>query len=97
MKVGPTVRTPWLPVVVFEGAVFEGSLEAAGAVLAGALPFAGAGLVGACDCDTFFAFSSVTTMSPCWAAVDLSSMFFSASAQLWPAALHEQVGLNFCR
>ena len=48
-------------------------------------------------CDIFLALSSVTMMSPCCSAAALSSMVFSASDQVWPAALQEQDGLNSWR
>ena len=54
-----------------------------------------AGLFGACD--IFLALSSVTMISPCCWAAAVSSMVFSASAQVCPGALHEQDGLNSWR
>ena len=44
--------------------------------------------------DIFLALSSVTMMSPCCSAAALSSMVFSASDQVCPAALQAQDGLN---
>src|SRR3979409_2142821 len=105
MKVGPTER-----IGLFSGAVppedaagLAGVLGAgvasggAGvAVVAGAAPF----LAGAADFAgraIFLALSSVTMMSPCCSAAALSSMVFNASAQVCPAALHEQDGLNSLR
>ena len=82
MKVGPTVRI-CLPLDdASEGAAvaFCGVAEA-GAVVA-TVPFlAGVALV-CCGRDIFLALSSVTMMSPCCSAAALSSMFFSASAQV---------------
>ena len=49
--------------------------------------FWAAGVVAVFGCDIFFELSSVTMMSPCWAAAALSSMFFSASDHVWPTAL----------
>src|ERR1700744_546036 len=103
MKVGPTERIGLFAGAVLEGAaaVLAGSSGAAGvattAVLAAVVPLlaaAGVGLAGARD--IFLALSSVTMISPCW-AVAVSSMVFSASAQVCPGALHEQVGLNSWR
>ena len=47
--------------------------------------------------DIFLALSSVTMMSPCCSAAALSSMVFSASDQVCPAALQAQDGLNSWR
>ena len=47
--------------------------------------------------DIFLALSSVTMISPCCSAAALSSMLFSASDQVCPAALQEQDGLNSWR
>src|ERR1700675_730947 len=100
MKVGPTVR------ICLSLAVAVGAAEvASGAGVAGAVavvpvvpffefataPFVGGGR------DIFFALSSVTMMSPCCSAAALSSMFFSASDQVCPAALQEQDGVNSWR
>ena len=103
MKVGPTERIGLLSVEVPEVAVVvldaagAGAGVASGAVVADVVPFlAGAG-AGACFTgarDIFFALSSVTMISPCCSAAALSSMVFSASDQVCPAALHEQDGLN---
>jgi hypothetical protein len=79
-------------------ALAGGPAVGAGSGAAAVAPFlvaAGAGLV--CGRDIFFALSSVTMTSPCCSAAALSSMLFSASDQVWPAALHEQDGLNSCR
>ena len=66
-------------VVAFEPAPF---LDPAGVV----------DLLGACD--IFLALSSVTMISPCCWAAAVSSMVFSASAQVCPGALQEHEGLN---
>src|SRR6266446_9638450 len=98
MKVGPTDRIGLFSEgVPEEGAAGLGGASGAGVAsgTAAAVPFlaaAGAGLV--CGRDIFFAFSSVTMMSPCCSAAALSSMLFSASDHVWPAALHAQDGLN---
>src|ERR1700690_2592096 len=103
MKVGPTERigllsdeVPEVAVVGLDAAGAGGGV-ASGAVVADVAPFlAGAG-AGACFTgarDIFFALSSVTMMSPCCSAAALSSMVFSASDQVCPAALHAQDGLN---
>ncbi len=94
MNVGPTDR-----IGLFEG------VEAVGAVSAGlvwgasafAAEFFFCELLSLVGCEIFRAPSSVTMMSPCWAAVALSSSPFSASAHVWPAALHEHDGLNSWR
>src|SRR5260363_149768 len=95
MKVGPTVRiclSPPAPVVV-------SAVAAGGAASAGAAPFlaAVAGGLPVWRCCIRLALSSVTMMSPCSAALARSSIDFSASAQVWPGALHEQDGLNSVR
>src|SRR3954463_9005896 len=100
-KLGPTERIGLfsegvVAVPVSAGGGAAGALAVAG----GAAPFlalpAGAPLV-SCRCCIFFALSSVTMMSPCCSAAALSSADFSASAQLWPAALQEHDGLNSLR
>src|SRR6202167_5636047 len=104
MKVGPTDRIGLLVGAVPEaGVVLVGSSGAEGVVVAvvavEAAPFLAVadvvGLVGARD--IFLALSSVTMISPCCWAAAVSSMVFSASAQVCPAALHEQDGLNSWR
>src|SRR5258707_5603010 len=102
MKVGPTERigllSGALPVetaAVFAAGSGAGVASGAAAAGAGGEPFlagAAACLVGARD--IFLALSSVTMMSPCCSAAALSSMLFSASDQVCPAALHAQDGLN---
>src|SRR5207253_2153382 len=97
MKVGPTVRTDLslsLAVAVVSGG---------GAVVAGAaavVPFLAGGdggaLFGCARCCIRLALSSVTMMSPC-STPALSSTDFSASDQVWPAALQAQEGLNSVR
>src|SRR4051812_13082518 len=104
MKVGPTERIGLsLPAPVESPGGAEASGAAAGGALAvvagGAAPFlaeAGAAFA-AGGRAIFFALSSVTMMSPCCSAVALSSMLFSASDQVCPAALHAQDGLNSVR
>src|SRR5260370_679463 len=97
MKVGPTERIGLLSV---SGGDAAAPVDASGggaepAVLAEGAPFlAAAGVAFGCGRDIFFALSSVTMMSPCCSAAALSSMDFSASDQVWPAALHAQDGLN---
>jgi hypothetical protein len=101
---GPTDRIGLLAgAAAEEAAVVLAGSSGAGAVVAvvavEGVPFLAAadvvGLVGARD--IFLALSSVTMISPCcWAAV-VSSMVLSASAQVCPAALHEQDGLNSWR
>src|SRR5215471_17874956 len=102
MKVGPTERICLLsvavPLVVGGGAdaVASGGAVVLSAV-AGAPPLlAEAGAAFPCDrcCCIRLALSSVTMMSPCCSAAALSSIDFSASDEVWPAALHEQLGLN---
>src|SRR4051794_39506310 len=91
MKVGPTVRiclSPPAPVVASADA---------GAASAGAAPFLAAVGLPVWRCCIRFALSSVTMMSPCCSALVLSSIDFSASAQVWPGALQEQLGLNSVR
>jgi hypothetical protein len=84
------------------GSAGGGDASGAGAVAvvaAGAEPFlaeTGAALV-AGGRAIFFALSSVTMMSPCCSAVAFSSMVFSASDQVCPAALHAHDGLNSVR
>src|ERR1700687_6168824 len=99
MKVGPTVRICLSPVVPVEGTGASGAGVAGAVAVVPAAPFfpvAGAPFVGRGRA-IFFALSSVTMMSPCCSAAALSSMFFSASDQVCPAALQEQVGLNSWR
>src|ERR1700690_1001996 len=108
MNVGPTERIGFFSGPVVVGVVLEAAAAGAGAgagvasgvVVADVAPFlAGAG-AGACFTgarDIFFALSSVTMMSPCCSAAALSSMVFSASDQVCPAALHAQDGLNSWR
>src|ERR1700751_549783 len=102
MKVGPTVRICLLSDVVVVASA--GGVDAADASGAGgggggavAAPFrVEAGLLSG-RCCIRLALSSVTMMSPCCSAAALSSIDFSASDQVWPGALHEQVGLNSVR
>src|SRR5438045_6712198 len=98
MKVGPTVR------IGFFSSVAAGAGSAAGAAGAGAVavvaaPFLAApfGGCGCARCCIFLALSSVTMMSPCCSTRALSSTDFSASDQVWPAALQAQDGLNSVR
>ena len=95
MKVGPTVRTLSLSSAV--AVVSAGAAVAAGAaaVPAGAAPFLGGGGApfGCARCCIRFALSSVTMMSPC-STPALSSTDFSASDQVWPAALQAQDGVE---
>ena len=96
MKVGPTVRTA----LSLSLAVVSGAAGAA-AVPAGAAPFlavVGGGGVpfGCARCCIRFALSSVTMMSPC-STPARSSTDFSASYQVWPAALQAQEALNSVR
>src|SRR5260370_12757359 len=100
MKVGPTVRIGLSPAGAVESVAGAADAAAGGAVavvpapfLAGA-PFAGCGWARCC---IFFALSSVTMMSPCCSTAALSSTDFSASDQVWPAALQAQDGLNSVR
>ena len=78
--------------------VGAGDGSGAGVLAGGVAPFL-ADFVAACcvRCCIFFALSSVTMMSPCCAASAFSSIDFSASDQVWPGALQEQVGLNSVR
>ena len=72
---------------------------AAAAVPAGAAPFLAAAALrpsAARAAAYVFALSSVTMMSPC-STPALSSTDFSASDQVWPAALQAQDGLNSVR
>src|ERR1700722_3952637 len=95
MKVGPTVRICLLSDEASEvaGVLGVAGVEAgSGAVAAPFLPDTGVDFD--CGCDIFLALSSVTMMSPCCWAAALSSMFLSASDQVWPAALQAQDGLN---
>src|SRR3954452_7253073 len=100
MKVGPTVRTLSLSAAV--AVVSAGAAVAAGAaaVPAGAAPFLAVGGGGApfgcAGCCIRRALSSVTMMSPC-SPPALSSTDFSASDQVWPAALQAQDALNSVR
>jgi hypothetical protein len=86
MKVGPTVRICLLsvaaPLVVGGVDTSGGAVELS--AVAGAAPFrADAGGALPCErCCIRFALSSVTMMSPCSAAAALSSIDFSASAQV---------------
>ena len=93
MKVGPTDR-----IVVLSGAttVKSAGFAAGAGVVAGGAPFLAETAFGG-GRDIFLAPSSVTMMSPCCSAAALSSMFFRASDQVWPAALHEQDGVNSWR
>ena len=72
---------------------------AGAAAVVGAAPFLAAAVPFGCArcCCIFFALSSVTMMSPCCSTAALSSTDFSASDQVWPGALQEQVGLNSVR
>src|SRR5579871_863123 len=96
MKVGPTVRI----CVLLDEALVAGGVfcEAGGVACSGAAvatePFLAGVDFTCCGRAIFLELSSVTMISPCCSAVALSSRFLSASAQVWPAALHEQVGLN---
>src|SRR5216684_3660064 len=95
IKVGPTERIGLLSgAAAVEPAAGGDASGAVAVVPAGAAPFlaAAAPLVGARD--IFLALSSVTMMSPCCSAEALSSIVFSASDQVCPAALHAQDGLN---
>ena len=96
MKVGPTVRILSLSPVTSAVSAGGGAVPAgAAAVPAGAVPFFGGGAPLDCArCCIRFALSSVTMMSPCCSTAALSSTDFSASDQVWPAALQEQDGLN---
>src|SRR5882724_7930488 len=104
MKVGPTERiglfsgeAPEVAAAVLDGAG-EGAGVASGAAVAAVAPFlAGGGAGFVSGRDIFLALSSVTMMSPCCSAAALSSIVFSASDQVCPAALHAQDGLNSWR
>src|SRR5580693_6777351 len=97
MKVGPTVRICLLSV---SGGDAAAPVDASGGGAEAAVPCEGAPFLAAAGVafgsgrDIFFALSSVTMMSPCCSAAALSSIDFRASAQVWPAALQEQDGLN---
>src|SRR6185369_12033120 len=95
MKVGPTVRTLSLSAAV---AVVSAGAAGAAAVPTGAAPFLGGGVApfGCARCCIRLALSSVTMMSPC-STPALSSTDFSASDQVWPAALQAQDALNSVR
>src|SRR6202453_2422738 len=104
MKVGPTDRIDLLAGAAPDDAAAvlvgsSGADPAVAVVAVEAAPFlavaAVVGLVGARD--IFLALSSVTMISPCCWAAAVSSMVFNASAQVCPAALHEQEGLNSWR
>ena len=96
MKVGPTVRICLLSDDALEGAA--GAFGVGSGAVAATEPFlAGTGVDFAGGRASFLAFSSVTIMSPCCSAAAFSSIDFSASDQLWPAALQAQDGLNSCR
>src|SRR3954452_10478789 len=97
MKVGPTVRTLSLSAAT---AVVSPGAAGAAAVPAGAAPFLAVGGGGApfgcARCCIRRALSSVTMISPC-STPALSSTDFSASDQVWPAALQAQDALNSVR
>src|SRR5512140_1730651 len=95
MKVGPTVRI-LSPVGAAAGAELSGAGAAGAVVPAPFFPAIGAPLAGSGRA-IFLALSSVTMMSHCCSAAALSSMFFSASDQVCPAALQEQEGVNSWR
>ena len=105
MKVGPTERIglSFAGAVSDEAAAGAGAASGAGAgvlaVVAGAAPFflGAAGAVFDGGRDIFLALSSVTMMSPCCSAAALSSIDFSASDQVCPAALQEHDGTNSLR
>src|ERR1700681_797104 len=105
MKVGPTVRigffSPAALVASAAGADVSGAGGAVAVVLVGVAPFLAAGApfagCGCARCCIFLALSSVTMMSPCCSTAALSSTDFSASDQVWPAALQAQDGLNSVR
>src|SRR5580704_15090282 len=96
MKVGPIDRIGLSGAAPVESAA--GGLSGAGGVPAPvvAAPFfaVATGLLPASGRAIFLALSSVTMMSPCCSAAALSSMLFSASDQVCPAALQAQDGLN---
>src|SRR6478735_5577413 len=99
MKVGPTVRILSLSAAVAVVSAGGGAVpDGVAAVPAGAAPFLGGGAPFDCArCCIRFALSSVTMMSPCCSTAALSSTDFSASDQVWPAALQAQDGLNSVR
>src|SRR4051794_4926962 len=98
-KLGPTERiglfSELAGVPVSAGGVAAGAVAVVG--VAPFLPLAAGVPLLSCRCCIFLALSSVTMMSPCCSAEALSSADLSASAQVWPAALQEQVGLNSLR
>src|SRR6478752_1582701 len=92
MNVGPTERIGRLASAGAGAGVADTAGAGAGVPLGLALtgrPFGGA--------DICLARSSVTMISPCCEAAARSSMFLSASAQVWPVALQLQDGLNSWR
>src|ERR1700750_1233984 len=103
MKVGPTERICLLselaPVVAAGGGAEASGAAVELSAVAGAPPFLveAGGALPCGRCCIRFALSSVTMISPCSAAAALSSIDFSASAQVWPGALQEQDGLNSVR
>src|SRR4051794_6793529 len=97
MKVGPTERIGRSFAGAGSGEAAAGVGAGSGAVAAvagAAAPFFFAAGAAFCwgGCDIFFALSSVTMMSPCCSAAAFSSIDFSASDQVCPAALQEQDG-----
>src|SRR4051794_35975855 len=99
MKVGPTARIDFFSSVA-AGAGSAAAAAGAGAAAAVAAPFLPAAALAGCGCARcciFFALSSVTMISPCCSTSALSSTDFSASDQVWPAALQAQDGLNSVR
>ena len=98
-KLGPTERIGLFSgdaaVPVSAGGAAAGALAVVGAGAEPFLAFAGAALPSRCCC-IFFALSSVTMMSPCCSTGRLVVVDFSASDQVWPAALQAQDGLNSC-
>src|ERR1700749_1980175 len=97
MNVGPTERIVLLSAGGV-GVAGGGLVGAASGAEVATVPFLpGGGGCFACGRDIFLAPSSVTMMSPCCSAAALSSMLFSASDQVCPAALQEQDGLNSWR
>ena|SRR6185312_17468438 len=95
MNVGPTVRT--LSVAAALASAGEAVAGGAAAVPLGAAPFlGGVAPFGWARCCIRLALSSVTMISPC-SRPALSSTDFSASDQVWPAALQAQDGLNSVR
>src|SRR6185369_1701225 len=104
MKVGPTVRICFFSSVVPVDVESAAAGAAGGGVAAvgpaGVAPFLAVGDVrplGCARCCIRFALSSVTMISPCCSTAALSSTDFSASDQVWPAALQAQDGLNSVR